>query len=250
MTRVFAGHTDVVRSITLLPPLDSGNQAAETDEAGDASMTSTSPGFFKEEQLFGTCSNDGSLRIWSLDDRRCPPHNPSSGGDALRVLSPGDGNADLLYDACFAGLHVPAVPRSDTLGQHHRLVATCGEDGIVRGWDIDGAAVAFEIPQPVTSVWSISMLPLSGDLVTANSDSLVRVFTRRPRKAARSQHDPKAIGEVSDQDLDRHAELCQHVANSKRYVVINRFLAPAVQALRFARSTAADKHLIAALPAI
>lgn len=200
INRIFSGHTDVVRSIAMMPK--------------SATQTNTEPVFYPDETLFVTSSNDGSLRLWSLDPRRCPPNNPTRGGDALRVMIPktssGRPTLDLLYGVCSAG-------RSKS--NSHRLVVSCGEDGFVRGWDIEEGKVVFEINQPISSVWGVASLPASGDLITAGSDANIRVFTQRYPAVQKFQNTmANQVTPVSDEDLAEHTRKCSELFDIRRYV--------------------------------
>jgi phospholipase A-2-activating protein len=185
-----------VRAISILPVRSQGSSSSTPESL---------PPFYDNESLFVTASNDGTLRVWSLDDRRSPPHTPTSGGEALRVLR-SEETSDLLYDVKFAGV---------LQGSSDRIVISCGEDGLLRGWNVEDGSIVLSIPQPVTSVWSLAILPISGDLVTANSDGKVRVFTQRIATIATEKVD-EAIGEVSEEDLNKHKKLCDEVGAKKR----------------------------------
>lgn len=160
---VYAGHTDVVRSLLLLPPLP------PTDDAGSAD-----PVLFPDESVFASSSNDGTVRIWSLDARRSP--TPGNGGEAVRVLR---GHTSLVYGLATyqkaAGL---------------RLVSS-GEDGTFRIWDPVSSRLLHTIPVPVVSVWAVAVLPASNDIVVGCSDGLVRIYSRH---AARAEEDSKMLG--------------------------------------------------------
>jgi len=115
-------------------------------------------------------------------------------------------NNDLLYEVKYAGT---------TLDTQARVVVSCGEDGLLRGWNVEDGKVVMSIPQPVTSVWSLAILPHSGDIVTANSDSKVRVFTQRPPLMSEEQQ-KCSIGEVSQAELGEHKRLCEEVKQKAR----------------------------------
>ncbi|EST07215.1 PLAA family ubiquitin binding, PFU [Kalmanozyma brasiliensis GHG001] len=160
---VYAGHTDVVRSLHILPTLPSSHIADV--EAEEPAKNDARPPFYPDEQLFASTSNDGTIRIWSLDARRSP--NPGNGGEALGVLH---GHTSLVYD-------VAAYIERGT-GQP-RLVSS-GEDGSFRVWDWVSGKLLQTVPVPVVSVWSISVLPQTQDVVAGCSDGLVRIYSRRP----------------------------------------------------------------------
>ena len=122
LLKMYSGHSDVVRGIEVLTPRISPSPSAPEERAPSASPKSGDGlvPFFPNEHLFATTSNDMTVRIWSLDDRRSPPTVPTNGGEALRVLK---GHKSLVYDVA-------------ALGQD-RLVS-CGEDGSARIWNIQG----------------------------------------------------------------------------------------------------------------
>lgn len=193
---MFAGHSDVVRAIALLPAIPSH---------ATTSPLITLPSYFDQEALFVTASNDGTLRVWSLDERRCPKGNPASGGDPLRVLQ-SEQSSDLLYDVKYAGFLDDGKAR---------LVISCGEGGFVRGWNVEDGSLIMSIPQPVTSVWSLALMPLSGDLVTANSDAVVRVFTQRPDARTNEEYGGGLIPQVTLDQLREHEDKCQQIASKQ-----------------------------------
>lgn len=152
---VYAGHMDVVRSLAFLPPLPSSSQS----KAADAS-----PPFYDKEKLFASTSNDGTIRVWSLDPRRSPTQG--NGGEALRILK---GHTSLVYDvAAYLG-HGTNAPR----------LVSSGEDGTFCVWDWVSGELLQTVHVPVVSVWSIAVLPKSQDVVVGCSDGLVRVYSTR-----------------------------------------------------------------------
>ncbi|SPO29146.1 related to DOA1 - involved in ubiquitin-dependent proteolysis [Ustilago trichophora] len=157
---VYAGHTDVVRSLLLLPTLPASGENAEESSPKHGELV-----LYPNEQLFASTSNDGTIRIWSLDLRRSP--TPGNGGEALRILR---GHTSLVYD-------VAAYLDHDT--QAPRLVSS-GEDGTFRVWNWVSGELLQTVAVPVISVWSIAVLPQSQDVAVGCSDSLVRVYSRHP----------------------------------------------------------------------
>lgn len=131
-------------------------------------------------------------------------NNPTNGGDALRVLQAAD--SDLLYDIKYAGL---------IKGGKERIVISCGEDGVLRGWNIEFGQEVFSIPQPVTSIWSLAILPLSGDLVTANSDAKLRIFTQRAIVSNNLDQEQDSIAEVTQAQLQEHEAKCKAIKQQR-----------------------------------
>ena len=147
------------------------------------------------------------------------------------VLVPKDAQeATLVYDVASLG-----SSRQDG----GLLVVSCGEDGLLRGWNVDSksisfresplrhscshaaAEVNFSIPQPVTSVWSVAVLPISGDIVTGSSDGMVRVFTQRAPhhedapQSVLALHDD-AIPEADRDELEEHLRRCEALSAKRR----------------------------------
>ncbi|KAN0063668.1 hypothetical protein ACQY0O_003717 [Thecaphora frezii] len=184
---VYAGHSDVVRSIVLLPQLQ------QTPES-----TEQQPPLFPAEHLFATASNDGTVRVWSLDPRRSP--TSGNGGDPVRKLQ---GHTSLVYDL--------AVLLSDSEATPSRLVSS-GEDGTVRIWDWTAGKLETTLPQPAISVWSVDVLPRSHDIVAALSDGTVRVYTQSSGKAEDVTVSGEAGSAASAKELQEHEDLVKSVA--------------------------------------
>lgn len=144
---VYAGHSDVVRFLCLLPP-------------PTAPWGSKDGPFYPGEELFASTSNDSTIRIWSLDPRRSPTQG--NGGEALRVLK---GHTSLVYDLAALG--------------EQRLVSS-GEDGTFRVWDWVRGELLQTVNVPVISVWSIAVLTTTQDVAVGCSDGLVRIYSTRP----------------------------------------------------------------------
>lgn len=115
------GHQDVVRSLIALP-------------VG-----------------FASCSNDASIRIWTL------------GGECITECY---GHTSFVYS-------LSLLPSGELLSG--------GEDRTVRVWN--DAIPIQAIPQPCVSVWSVLGLG-NGDIVVGGSDGIVRIFTRAPDRVA------------------------------------------------------------------
>nr|CDI56206.1 related to DOA1-involved in ubiquitin-dependent proteolysis [Melanopsichium pennsylvanicum 4] len=102
---VYAGHTDVVRSLELLPILPC-QVKHDDDDKGICEQATGIPALYPNEQLFASTSNDGTVRIWSLDPRRSPTQG--NGGDSLRVLQ---AYTSLVYDLAAYVDHATQKPR-------------------------------------------------------------------------------------------------------------------------------------------
>lgn len=114
----------------------------------DRGLTLTSDG-----QTVISASHDTTLRCWEA----------ASGAATGTVLA---GHSSLVYAAA-------AV---------EALAASGSEDRTVRLWRLPGGAPLQTLPHP-GCVWDVAFLA-SGDLVTACSDGVARVFTAAPERAA------------------------------------------------------------------
>ncbi|KAK4053110.1 hypothetical protein OIV83_001845 [Microbotryomycetes sp. JL201] len=133
LATVFKGHQGPVRALAKIMPDD------------------------RHGNLFASASNDGSIRIWSLD------------GDAVTVL---DGHLDsFIYSLC----SISTVAGGG--------LASGGEEGIVKVWNDEDGEQDQEIIVPALSVWCIVALG-NGDLACACSDDLIWIFTRDGDRAA------------------------------------------------------------------
>ncbi|KAB5595461.1 Phospholipase A-2-activating protein [Ceratobasidium theobromae] len=122
----YAGHADAVRGLSVLPEgIDIG---------------------------FASCSNDGTLRLWTL------------GGDVLHQF---DGHTSFVYS-------MASIPETGSL-------ISSGEDRTARVWE-DGELVQ-TITHPAISVWAVATMP-NGDIVTGCSDGVIRVFSRDEKRWA------------------------------------------------------------------
>ncbi|PWN36043.1 WD40 repeat-like protein [Meira miltonrushii] len=195
VVKTFTGHADVIRSIALLP-LD----ASKLD-----SNTTTS---------FATCSNDGTIKLWSLED--LAREETSSKDTSLATLIPrqkdGTPILDLIFSVRFAG----------TNENGDRLLISGGEGGRVYIWNVDTQEEVLQILQPVTTCWDVLFLPSSGDIVTADSDNKIRVYTQRNQKtgfmAAEHRQEQKAKGlqvELSREEIEEFNKQCDQLAQSR-----------------------------------
>ncbi|KAL2209623.1 PFU-domain-containing protein [Sarocladium strictum] len=99
-----------------------------------------------------SASNDGTLRLWKLNGQQVAElHGHDSFVYALASLPSGE-------------------------------LVSSGEDRTVRIWK--GTECIQTITHPAISVWTVAVNPETGDIVTGASDSIARVFTRRPEYMA------------------------------------------------------------------
>lgn len=109
-----------------------------------------------------SASNDGIIRLWKLN------------GQQVEELH---GHESFIYS--LAGLPTGELVSS-------------GEDRTVRVWR--GAECIQTITHPAISVWTVTVNPETGDIATGASDSVARVFTRRPEAVA----DAETVKEFED----------------------------------------------------
>ncbi|RKP03794.1 hypothetical protein CXG81DRAFT_9068, partial [Caulochytrium protostelioides] len=136
----YRGHTDAVRGLAPLLPA----AAAPGDPAATHAASARRGGFV-------SCSNDGSVRVWSLT------------GDCLQELY---GHTSFIYAVC-------AMPNGD--------LVSAGEDRSARVWR--NGQLLQTLMHPCVSVWCVAATA-HGDLVTGGSDGRVRVFSAAPERAA------------------------------------------------------------------
>ncbi|MCO5555833.1 hypothetical protein L7F22_009378 [Adiantum nelumboides] len=199
--KTFTGHVDVIRSIALLP-------------VNASNVPSESEGFKNQKELFATCSNDGTIKLWSLDDGE--GENTSSSDTSLATLIPkkedGTPILDLVFSVRFAGINANG----------DRLLVSGGEGGKVYIWNIDTQKEILQILQPVTTCWDVLFLPSSGDIVTADSDNKIRVYTQRVLNtgfmASEHRFQQKERGlqvELNKEEIQKYNEQCDQLAQSK-----------------------------------
>lgn len=150
MIRIFTGHTDVVRGITLLQVsyFDSKMDSETVSTTASTSTTTTLDSdhqltpLLPSEPLFLTSSNDTTLQLHSLAKERLerPDRVPGNGGGPLRLLK---GSRSLVYESCWMkGFEdrsgAPSSSPDDETTRKDLIVASCGEDGEVRIWNCDG----------------------------------------------------------------------------------------------------------------
>lgn len=176
LVSVYAGHTDVVRTIKLFP---------HSVLVPDAGTDQKAP-----EQLFATCSNDCTIKVWSLDPKRSP--TPGNGGEPIRTLR---GHSSIVYD-------LDILPLSDSDKFH---LASSAEDGTVRIWDWFDESLRCTMPQPAISAWSVAVLKPSLDIATGLSDGTVRIY-----HASHTKDDPSRVFASPEEQQD-HTESVQKV---------------------------------------
>ncbi|OTA99619.1 hypothetical protein M426DRAFT_67468 [Hypoxylon sp. CI-4A] len=101
---------------------------------------------------FASASNDGVIRLWKLN------------GQPLGELR---GHDSFIYS-------LTTLPSGE--------LVSSGEDRTVRIWR--GTECVQTITHPAISVWTVSVCPETGDIVTGASDGVVRVFSRDPDRIA------------------------------------------------------------------
>lgn len=102
-----------------------------------------------------SASNDGTLRLWKLN------------GQQVAELH---GHESFVYS-------LTSLPSGE--------LVSAGEDRTVRVWK--GTECVQTITHPAISVWTVAANQETGDIVTGASDSIARVFTRRPEQVADKQ---------------------------------------------------------------
>ncbi|XP_055387975.1 phospholipase A-2-activating protein [Condylostylus longicornis] len=112
-----------------------------------------------EDGSLVSCGNDAIIKCWSSE------------GDCIRELS---GHTNFIY----------SISKNPNLGEH--IFVSSGEDGTVRLWSLAHGQLGEELTLPVQSVWSVACLN-NGDIVTGNSDGVVRIFTRDLARTAENE---------------------------------------------------------------
>lgn len=97
-----------------------------------------------------SAGNDAVIKLWSDD------------GECLREMH---GHTNFIY----------SLALNTFLGED--ILLSCGEDSTLRMWNGTGQ-LGQEITLPAESVWCVSCDPKNGDIITATSDGIVRVFTK------------------------------------------------------------------------
>ncbi|KAI1472131.1 PFU-domain-containing protein [Daldinia caldariorum] len=101
---------------------------------------------------FASASNDGVIRLWKLN------------GQPVGELH---GHESFIYS-------LDALPSGE--------LVSSGEDRTARIWR--GTECVQTITHPAISVWTVSVCPATGDIVTGASDGVIRVFSRSPERLA------------------------------------------------------------------
>lgn len=109
-----------------------------------------------------SASNDGIIRLWKLN------------GQQVEELH---GHESFIYSLA---------------GSPTGELVSSGEDRTVRVWR--GSECVQTITHPAISVWTVAVNTETGDIVTGASDSIARVFTRRPEAVA----DAETLKEFED----------------------------------------------------
>ncbi|KAI9801074.1 MAG: hypothetical protein M1833_002942 [Piccolia ochrophora] len=111
---------------------------------------------------FASASNDGVIRLWTLDGNRV--------GELY-------GHDSFIYS-------LSSLPTGE--------IVSCGEDRTLKIWG--GGGCIQTITHPAVSVWSVAVCQETGDIVSGSSDRIVRVFTRSQDRQA----DPAVIKSFED----------------------------------------------------
>lgn len=205
--KTFTGHTDVIRSIALCP-------INVSDISGDKSNKTSFAGLKVQEEIFATCSNDGTIKLWNL--KKAEEGKSSSQDSSLATLIPkqkdGTPILDLIFSVRFAG--------TDAKG--NRLLISGGEGGRVYIWNMDTEEEVLEILQPVSTCWDVLFLPYSGDIVTADSDNKIRVYTQTTYNSGfmaaehrSEQRGKESLTELSRAEIEEHNKQCDQVAQNR-----------------------------------
>ncbi|ODV85723.1 hypothetical protein CANARDRAFT_197390 [[Candida] arabinofermentans NRRL YB-2248] len=104
--------------------------------------------------LFATCSNDGLIKIWSLND--------------FKLLKTLKGHESFVYS-------LSLTPTGELISS--------GEDRSIRIWSIETGNCLQIITLPCISIWKVISLQ-NGDLVTGSSDFKIRIFTKSKERIA------------------------------------------------------------------
>lgn len=102
-----------------------------------------------------SASNDGVVKVWNVD------------GECVNNLY---GHSNYIY----------SLAHNTFIG--HDVFLSCSEDSTIRMWNPQGPLGSITLP--AQSVWCVTANPTNGDIVTASSDGIVRVFTKDPARYA------------------------------------------------------------------
>lgn len=138
--------------------------------------------------------------IHSLSPSRRPPSAPTNGGEPVISLK---GHTSIVYEACLV--------RDPSSSRLNSQLATVSEDGTLRIWDPwnKDHHLQHTLQHPIETVWSVTALPLSGDLVTAGSDGIVRVWSTKPDAEA------QGLGVLNETDLREHQRGCEAIVRRR-----------------------------------
>lgn len=169
-TGTLQGHESAVNSLAVLPD-DSGNFVA-------------------------TGSSDKTIRIWSVSDAKCTKVIPAH-DDTVRSLAvvPGIGIVSGSHDTtlkvwtlnwdCIAQMSGHSgIVYSVGVSPDSAFISSGSEDNTARVWQLDGTCC--QVIEHPGCVWSTVFLA-NGDLVTACSDGVARVWSRDPERHAGAQ---------------------------------------------------------------
>ncbi|KAI9828221.1 MAG: hypothetical protein M1819_004585 [Sarea resinae] len=168
---------------------------------------------------FASAGNDGIIRLWTLEGRQV--------GQLV-------GHESFIYS-------LASLPTGE--------LVSSGEDRTVRIWRGDQCIQT--ITHPAISVWSVSVNPTNGDLVSGASDRIVRVFTRSQDRLAdaaviaafedsvKSSSIPQQqVGDVNKEKLPGPEFLTQKSGTKEGQVVMIREADGSVTAHQWSQGTA------------
>ncbi|KAL7421189.1 Sir2 histone deacetylase Hst2 [Cryptotrichosporon argae] len=166
---VLEAHNAAVWGVDIVPAVEEGNHVRYLTGSADKTIrlwshTFDCVGVFKSSpepvrslsllsdgSHFYSACNDGRIRVWDLSGR---------------VMGTFSGHPDYAYE-------VVATPEG---------AVSCGEDHTVRVWSERGEQLDVML-HPCQTVWAVCPLP-DGDLASAGSDGVVRVWTRDSQRVA------------------------------------------------------------------
>lgn len=166
-------------------------------------------------------SNDPPIHLNSLSPTRRPPGIPTNGGPPLLKL---EGHTSIVYSLALLPPHLssyaagPGEEKEQREGRESLLVSS-SEDGTVRIWDPNPhyasegeeerreSRLVATIPHPITTIWSVDVLPTSRDIVSGGEDGMVRVFTLSGK-----ENEEEGGWGVTKEEREEYDKGCEEVA--------------------------------------